>query len=276
MSEGKTGHSSTAVVRVVVGAIYFIIVTGCLFTGIAATSAVVSVMAVMCCWEFLRLCHGAGRLPNDGIALVATAFYPLTPLLFWLDIPLVTTILLLVACAVWYVSVPRVTIADVAITVFAPVYCGYAFSSVSIIRACDPGFQGALLTLAVMGSIWLNDTFAYIVGSRFGTRKLAPRISPNKSIEGFWGGIAACVVTWVVLWYVGDTGIKLIDAIFCGVVVGAMAVFGDLFESRIKRGFGVKDSGNLMPGHGGMLDRSDALLFGCMTAFLILRLGGIV
>ena len=70
-----------------------------------------------------------------------------------------------------------------------------------------------------------------------------------------------------------NSGIGFFFAIPCGIVVGIAGVLGDLFESRIKRGFGVKDSGNLLPGHGGMLDRSDALLFGCMVALLILRLG---
>lgn len=276
MSEESPKSGNSTLVRVISGAIYAILVIGCLFVGKTATCVVVSLMACMCCWEFLRLCHSSGRMPNDGIALVVSALYPLAPLLSFGNIHMLATMVLLVAMAVWYVAVPRVSISDVALTAFAPIYCGFSFSSVSLIRACDPGFTGALLTLGVMGSIWLNDTFAYFVGSRFGKRKLAPRISPNKSVEGFWGGIAACVGIWLVLAFLKVRGITLLFAIPCGLAVGAMAVFGDLFESRIKRGFGVKDSGNLMPGHGGMLDRSDALLFGCMTAFLFMRLGGIV
>lgn len=272
MSEAKPEGTSKLLVRTVVGAVYFLVVVGCLFAGVTATSLVVSLMACMCSWEFLRLCHASGRLPNDGIALLVTALYPLAPLLNYGNVHLLTTMVLLLALAVWYVAVPRVTIWDVALTAFAAIYCGFSFSAVSLIRACDPGIEGALLTFGVMGSIWLNDTFAYFVGSRFGRHKLAPRISPNKSLEGFWGGIAGCVFIWIVLAVLDVRGINLLFAVPTGLCVGAMAVFGDLFESRIKRGFGVKDSGNLMPGHGGMLDRSDALLFGCMIAFLFLKL----
>lgn len=276
MSAAKPEGSSKMVVRIVVGAAYFLVVVGCIFAGITATSLIVSAMAAACCWEFLRLCHGSGRLPNDGIALLVSALYPLAPLLNYGNVHLLSTMVLLVALAVWYVAVPRVTISDVALTAFAAIYCGFTFSSVSLIRACDPGYHGAMLTFGVMGSIWLNDTFAYFVGTRFGRHKLAPRISPNKSIEGFWGGIGGCLLIWLILAFLHIRGIGILLAVPCGLCVGAMAVFGDLFESRIKRGFGVKDSGNLLPGHGGMLDRSDALLFGCMTAFLLLRLGGIV
>ena len=272
MSAAKGEGFSKVTVRVVVGACYFLAVVGCLFAGVNFTAAIVSVMACMCCWEFLRLCHGAGRMPNDGIALLVTAIYPLTPLLNYGNIHMLATMVLILALAVWYVAVPRVTISDVALTAFAAIYCGFSFSSVSLIRACDPGYEGALLAFGVMGSIWLNDTCAYFVGSRFGKHKLAPRISPNKSWEGFWGGIGGCMLIWVILAILHVRGIGLLFAIPVGILVGAMSVFGDLFESRIKRGFGVKDSGKLLPGHGGMLDRSDALLFGCMIAFLFLKL----
>ncbi len=275
MSDSKPEGTSKAGVRIVVGAAYFLVVVGCIFAGVTATSLIVSMMACMCCWEFLRLCHSSGRLPNDGIALLVTAIYPLAPLMNYGNVHLLATMVLLVALAVWYVSVPRVTISDVALTAFAAIYCGFAFSSVSLIRACDHGTQGAQLTFGVMGSNWLNDTSAYFVGSKFGRNKLAPRISPNKSIEGFWGGMAGCIFIWLLLAFLHVRGLGYLLALVCGLCVGAMAVFGDLFESRIKRGFGVKDSGNLLPGHGGMLDRSDALLFGCMTAFLLLRIGGI-
>lgn len=276
MSDARPEGLSKLTVRVVVGACYFLVVVGCLFAGITATCVAVSIMACMCCWEFLRLCHTSGRIPNDGIALLVTALYPLAPLLNYGNVHMLATMVLLLALAVWYVAVPRVSISDVALTAFAPIYCGFSFSAVSLIRACDPGLQGALLAFGVLGSIWLNDTFAYFVGSKFGKHKLAPRISPNKSVEGFWGGIAGCVLIWIVMVVLRVRGLGLLYALLCGVCVGFMSVFGDLFESRIKRGFGVKDSGNLMPGHGGMLDRSDALLFGCMIAFLLLKLGRFV
>ena len=85
-----------------------------------------------------------------------------------------------------------------------------------------------------------------------------------------------CLLIWVLLWALGVRGISLTLALACGVLVGIFSVVGDLFESRIKRGVGVKDSGDIMPGHGGLLDRTDSMLFGGTIAFLLLQLGGIL
>ena len=115
-----------------------------------------------------------------------------------------------------------------------------------------------------------------MVGSRLGKPKMAPKISPNKSWEGFVGGLIGSVLIWVILWATGLYGFDLWFAAVAGVAVGVMGVFGDLIESRIKRGVGVKDSGHLIPGHGGMLDRSDSLIFGCITAYLLLHIGGVL
>ena len=262
--------------RIVSGAIYAIATVGCLFLGDWATAILISVMAFLCCQEFFRMSRRGGRMPNDIIGLVFAVLFPLTPLSPIDDTEFFVVFALLIACAVWYVSTPRVNIGDVALTVFGPVYTSLAFSSIVIIRDSFPGWRGGLLAFAVLGSIWLNDTCAYFVGSRFGKHKLAPRISPNKSVEGFWGGMVGCIIVWLIVYFLGYYDIKLSYAILCGVLVDCFAVVGDLFESRIKRGVGVKDSGNIMPGHGGMLDRSDSLLFGGMAAFLLLRLGGIL
>lgn len=268
--------SSNMLVRVISGAAYALISVACLFLGIWPTAIVVAVMAFVCCLEFFRMSRRSGRMPNDVIGLVFAAIFPFTPLSPIPDTEFFTVFALLVACACWYVSTPRVNIGDVALTVFGPIYTSFALSSLVIIREAFPSWQGALLAFAVMGSIWLNDTCAYFVGSRFGKHKLAPRISPNKSIEGFWGGMAGSVMVWLIVYLIGIYNISLVYAIVCGVLVDAAAVMGDLFESRVKRGVGVKDSGNFIPGHGGMLDRSDSLLFGGMAAFLLLRLGGIL
>ena len=276
MSEGSKKKNSQMVVRTVVGAIYFFVMVSCLYAGPTVTAIAVSIMACLCAWELLQLIRGSGRQPNDIIALVATALFPLMPLLRPEDGMVLLLMALLIACSAWFVLVPRVFITDVGMTIFVPIYCGSCFTAVTLIRSCDPGMQGFLVAFASMGSIWLNDAMAYFVGSRFGKRKLSPRISPNKSVEGFVGGMVACVFIWMILAFLKVRGIGFLFAIPCGLMVGAMGVVGDLFESRIKRGFGVKDSGNLLPGHGGMLDRSDALLFGCMTAFVLLRFGGYV
>ncbi|MGO5210619.1 phosphatidate cytidylyltransferase [Parafannyhessea umbonata] len=269
-------HPSTMTMRIVSGAIYAIGTVACLFLGTWPTAILIAVMAFLCCSEFLKMSRRSGRMPNDVIALAFAVIFPFAPLSNISDSEFFVIFALLVVCALWYVSTPRANMGDVALTVFGPIYTSLAFSSIVIIRDAFPGWRGALLTFAVMGSIWLSDSCAYFVGSKFGKHKLAPRISPNKSVEGFWGGMVGSVAVWVVVFALGIYNINLPYAIVCGVLVDAAAVAGDLFESRIKRGVGVKDSGNLMPGHGGMLDRSDSLLFGGMTAFLLLRLGGIL
>ena len=130
--------------------------------------------------------------------------------------------------------------------------------------------------LAVLFFIWLNDTGAFVVGSLIGRHKLCQQISPKKTWEGFVGGILGSVLIWLILWATHFYKLSLPYALLCGVVVSVLGVIGDLIESRIKRGVGVKDSGNLIPGHGGMLDRSDSLIFGCITAQLLLMIGGVL
>lgn len=269
-------HPSAMTMRIVSGAIYAVGTVACLFLGTWPTAILIAVMAFLCCSEFLKMSRRSGRMPNDVIALAFAVIFPFAPLSNISDSEFFVIFALLVVCALWYVSTPRANMGDVALTVFGPIYTSLAFSSIVIIRDAFPGWRGALLTFAVMGSIWLSDSCAYFVGSKLGKHKLAPRISPNKSVEGFWGGMVGSVAVWAVVFALGIYNINLPYAIACGVLVDAAAVAGDLFESRIKRGVGVKDSGNLMPGHGGMLDRSDSLLFGGMTAFLLLRLGGIL
>lgn len=271
------GWTEKLLTRTTYGLIYAFVIVACLFWGIVPTTIVVSAMAWLCCSEFFHMTRMAGRMPNEVLGLTSAIAYPISTLLPMVENPtLMVTMLMLVSCAIWYVLTPRANIADVAITAFGPIYTSLAFTSLCIIRSYDAGLNGFLLTLAVMGSVWLNDAGAYLIGSRFGTNKLAPRISPKKSIEGFWGGLGCSLLPWVILYFTGATTLALPHALAIAVVVGVAAVIGDLFESRIKRGVGVKDSGNFMPGHGGLLDRSDSMLFAGMTAYLLLRLGGIL
>ncbi|MDE6542346.1 MAG: phosphatidate cytidylyltransferase [Muribaculaceae bacterium] len=129
------------------------------------------------------------------------------------------------------------------------------------------------VTLLMFVLIWLNDTGAFIVGSSCGRRKLFERISPKKSWEGFWGGMAFCIACSTGAYYL-IPGFDSIMPLGCwigyGVVVSVFATWGDLVESMFKRALGVKDSGHLLPGHGGILDRIDSLLFVCPLTFIYL------
>ena len=210
-----------------------------------------------------------------GIVQTAVLF-PLAAYAYGLRGLVIVLFLLLAACAAWYVFTPRANAADVAITVFGPLYTSLTFSSLVMVRVFDGGLTGATLTFGVMLSVWANDALAYVVGSRLGAHKLAPRISPHKSWEGFYGGIVASVVVWVAMAAYGVADLETPLAITGGLFVGIASVVGDLFESRLKRGVGVKDSGNFMPGHGGLLDRSDSMLFGSMAEYFVLFFGGIL
>lgn len=133
----------------------------------------------------------------------------------------------------------------------------------------DHGPRWALFALML---VWAADTGAYFVGVRMGRHKLAPRISPNKSWEGFWGGLAgAGIVAVLGLKLLGLGWADLPTLVFLTLVAAMMSVAGDLFESLLKRHSGHKDSGQLIPGHGGMLDRLDSLL-AALPVFMVGKL----
>jgi phosphatidate cytidylyltransferase len=133
------------------------------------------------------------------------------------------------------------------------------------------GPAGRGLVLFLLAVIFLGDTGAYYVGRAFGRRPLAPRISPKKTVAGLVGGLAASVAGALVFGLLMGPGFSMVESAALGLALSLLGVSGDLFESFLKRSAGVKDAGGLVPGHGGVLDRVDGLLFGAPALFLYVR-----
>lgn len=154
------------------------------------------------------------------------------------------------------------TALDALITIAGVVYVGWLLSHLLLLRGLGSGKGWDLglkwVTMAFVCT-WTADSVAYFVGRAFGKRKLAPHVSPNKSVEGAAGGAVATVVVAGTLASV--VGMSLWEGALLGVTIYVFSVLGDLAESTLKRYTGVKDSGTLLPGHGGVLDRFDSTLF---------------
>jgi len=144
-----------------------------------------------------------------------------------------------------------------ALTGFGIVWIAMGFAYILLIRDLN---HGMALTILLLACTIVNDTFAYFVGRAVGRRKMAPRISPKKTVEGAIGGIVGSVVAAVIV-KIYSPWLSWTYAIVFGVALGFVGQWGDLFESAVKRDFRVKDSGKILPGHGGILDRFDAVLF---------------
>jgi phosphatidate cytidylyltransferase len=146
-------------------------------------------------------------------------------------------------------------------SVAAPLYVGGMLSCLALLRR-DAGALGPYYVLLALKLSWLADTGGYFFG-RFlgkGGKKLHPRVSPKKTVIGFWGSLVGAVAGVLIakLWYMKD--VPLLELLVLALVAGSLGQLGDLVESMIKRSTGIKDSGNIVPGHGGLLDRIDALL----------------
>jgi phosphatidate cytidylyltransferase len=160
-------------------------------------------------------------------------------------------------------------IEHVALTVIGALYIGYGFAYMAETRYIPN--DGLILTLLVILGIWATDSGAYFIGKTWGRRKLWPSISPNKTVEGAIGGLLVTVlIVLAVNAWIGS--LTAAQALLIALVTGIAGQMGDLVESAIKRHFGVKDSGRLLPGHGGVLDRFDSLLF----VFPVLHLLGVI
>ena len=133
-----------------------------------------------------------------------------------------------------------------------------------LLRGLPHGIQWILLLLVI---VMAGDSGAYFVGSSYGRRKLYPVVSPNKSAEGAAGGVAGSIIGAIIARFLFFTELTMVDAIVTALLLGIIGQLGDLFESLLKRSFGVKDSGAIVPGHGGILDRLDSILFAAPAAF---------
>lgn len=162
-----------------------------------------------------------------------------------------------------------------AFTLFAQIYCAGSFSMLNFIGA-EPGTPGVmsytpLFIMAIFIFVWLDDTGAYLVGSLIGKHKLFERISPKKSWEGFLGGlILALASSQAFAWFAPE--INRMNWLGLAATVVLFGTWGDLIESLLKRTLGVKDSGNVLPGHGGMLDRFDSVMLAVPASYIYIEL----
>ena len=152
-----------------------------------------------------------------------------------------------------------------AITIAGALYVGWFGAYFLFVRALPNGIVWTMLALV---TAWLTDTGAYLAGTRLGRHKFFPAISPKKTWEGAIGGWIAAPLTMLALGWLFS--LPLLHCAILGFLIGIAATFGDLAESLLKRQTGVKDSSNIVPGHGGMLDRLDSLLFTAVVTFYYL------
>ena len=126
------------------------------------------------------------------------------------------------------------------------------------------------LMISILSIIWVNDSFAFLIGKNFGTHKLFPSVSPKKTIEGFIGGL---IFTLLASLFISKFNLdfSMLNWLIIGVIVSTLGTVGDLVESKFKRQANIKDSGNIMPGHGGILDRLDSLLFAAPFVYLYIN-----
>jgi phosphatidate cytidylyltransferase len=263
-----------------------------MFAGGASLAAFLAVTSAIAAWEFFRIARAAGHEPLSEVGSALAGLVPLAVHARYLGLIeprfsyIACVLLLLLAAAIWMRPPGRHPIAAVATTTLGVLYTGGLFSFAYAIHYHDyaaggvmwgripVSAGGALLALPVLIT-WATDIGAFAVGRRIGGRKLIPSVSPGKTLSGAVGGVVFAVIIAAlyihyVLRPVAQLGMRTAGIIAFGVVLSVAGQVGDLVESLFKRDAGVKDSGTLLPGHGGMLDRIDSLLFVMPAAYLLL------
>ena len=245
--------------RAIFGGLYVALILGALLLGSPLLYMIVfGLIVFLGVWEWSNLVSTHRTFPLRRISDASAGVY-----LFWVTYMIAqgkADHILLVPYAAYllYVLVRSIySERELMPTDLAKVFLGqiYVAGFMSVANIFYSGLADSRLLLTIFVCIWVNDTGAYLAGSTLGRHKLFPSVSPKKSWEGFAGGFIASVLVsglmlgWEPLW------------LLFGAVISVAGTWGDLFESMIKRQVGVKDSGNIIPGHGGILDRIDSLLF---------------
>lgn len=258
---------SELAIRVATGLAFIVVFFGSLYAGPAWVTLFLSAAVLLAVYEFYQASRGAGFAPLSlaGLLGAAAILY-----VSWSSGPFGAAGVmagLVLGAALWIILAARTfPLANTAVTVLGAAWIALPASfALPVFRAPD----SAALVIGVIGLTALNDIAAYSCGRAFGSRPLAPRLSPNKTVEGFLGG---AIITLLAAALVGRLGwlepFTLSSLLVLAGVVCLAGPAGDLAESGIKRSIGIKDMGSLLPGHGGILDRVDSYLFTIPAAYL--------
>jgi len=272
--------------RVLFALVAIPVVLGTLYLGDAPLAILLSIASALAAWEYNRLVEATGVRPLMAWGVALAAALPLilhaARLGLWVPpLPVVALVVpLLLSVALWTRGTAGKPIAAVATTLFGVCYTGGMLSFAYALRYhrfAIGALAGALLLLVPLLLTWANDIGAFFAGRAFGRRKLMPSISPGKTVAGAVGGLALTVVAaWAYLGFVlgprAGLGLSLGATLVFGAALSVAAQVGDLVESMLKRDAGVKDSSALIPGHGGVLDRTDSLLFTIPLSYVLLDL----
>jgi phosphatidate cytidylyltransferase len=264
--------------RTLTGIIFVVLILASILTEPYLFSLLFLGVTALGLWEFYSLVEKAGIFPNKLAGTFSGMFLFASIALIAMDVAgreiLMGNFVLVFMIFLFelYRKIPN-PFTNIAFTFFGILYVALPFSLLNFFP--NPAFLAGVhdhsLLLGFFFLIWVNETGAYLVGSAIGRRRLFPRISPKKTWEGVGGGGALSLLTSLVLarFY---THVMLIDWLVIAAIVVVFSTYGDLFESMFKRSIDAKDSGRLLPGHGGILDRFDGVIMAAPFVFLYLTL----
>jgi phosphatidate cytidylyltransferase len=268
--------------RILTAILLIAAVLAILFLGplwLLATAA--ALVAALAAYEYRSLAHQKDvYIPLWWIVAATALIFFFTLRLPDFELPVLTLVtFILLTWSGFRAPLDRV-LPDAAYGLFGLIYIVYPLTLLPLIKAHEDG-TGLLVFLFVC--VWAGDTLALYIGKNFGRRKLAPRLSPNKTIEGSLASLMGSLLFGMGVYYLGvylsgrgyttlHIAIPAWQMVLLAIVLNLAAQLGDLLESAIKRGAGVKDSGSMLPGHGGILDRIDALLLAAPVLWYILLL----
>ena len=272
------------ITRTITGILFVACIVVC-FLNPTAMSALFALVTGLTVWEFTGLVNNRPAVSvNRFISTVAAVYWFLAMVGFCsgltpptVFIPYLVTLVYLLIAELYTKAEDPVN--DWAYTMMAQLYIAVPFSLLSVLafRSTPAGVMYTyLMPLSVFVFLWINDSGAYCCGSLLGRHKLFPRISPGKSWEGSIGGFVFVAAAAALIWYltdlygVNDLQLNLWEWMGLGLTVVVFGTWGDLVESLFKRTLGIKDSGNILPGHGGMLDRFDSSLLAIPAAVVYL------
>lgn len=258
--------------RVISGAVLVVILAITLYFGEIVTCGLMALVSLVGNMELLRV-YGVNKKTPGIVCYLATVLYYIAIYLDRMDIIVpMMVVYLLVMLAVYVLTFPTYSDKQIMAAFMDFFYVSVMLSFVYLIRNME---HGLVLVLLIFVSSWINDTCAYFVGRALGKHKMAPVLSPKKSIEGLIGGIVGAGVFGAVFGILFDKYVDTMNyAPLLFAVVGAVgalpAVIGDLAASAIKRNNDIKDYGKLIPGHGGILDRFDSIIFTAPIIYYLL------